>query len=219
MSSTSPINGLPIPDDDSPNDPPIHFGGFSDVLDDRLLPPFASAADRDAAFANWVTAGGVMHDGMYAHMNDDGRLWRTKGGAWVWPRWAQGEIGYVSRASQAGPASTLGTWVPVSGLALSFTLPSARKVKLTWSGQLFSDQAGTEVLVRINDTTTSKQKFCTATVNFANYGVGTTAVRRESLAAGTYSVQIDIMRLAGPGSAFLTADLAELIVEDMGASA
>jgi hypothetical protein len=219
MASTSPVLGLVVPDDDSPNDPPLHFGAWSKVLDGTVPRAFANAADRDAAFAAFVAAGGVMNDGMYAHMNDDGRLWRYKGSAWAWPRWAMGEIGYVSRTSQAGPASTLGTWVPVSGLALSFTLPSARKVKLTWSGQLFSDQAGTEVLVRINDTTTSKQKFCTATVNFANYGVGTTAVMRESLAAGTYSVQIDIMRLAGPGSAFLTADLAELIVEDMGASA
>lgn len=49
MTTTSPINGLPVPDDTSPNDPPIHFQALVDQLDTRLVPPFSSTSARNTA--------------------------------------------------------------------------------------------------------------------------------------------------------------------------
>lgn len=84
MSSVSPINGLPIPDDDSPNDPPIHFGGFSDVIDSRLVSRFASATARDTAFATWTSAGNTMSAGMMSFTQSDGRYWRWSASSTAW---------------------------------------------------------------------------------------------------------------------------------------
>lgn len=49
MTTTTPINGLPSPDDSSPNDPPIHFKALADALDTRLVPPFSSTSARNTA--------------------------------------------------------------------------------------------------------------------------------------------------------------------------
>lgn len=81
MTTTSPLNGLPCPDDSSPNDPPIHFQALNDALDDRLLPHFPTAADRDTAFSNWVAAGGVMRNWMQCTVDNLG-LQQYFGGAW-----------------------------------------------------------------------------------------------------------------------------------------
>lgn len=75
MSTTSPILGLPIPDDDSPNDPPIHFQAFSDVIDDQGNPRFTSVADRDTAITAPV-------NGMECWTDDAGK-WLRRAGAWV----------------------------------------------------------------------------------------------------------------------------------------
>jgi hypothetical protein len=45
----TPINGLPSPDDSSPNDPPIHFGALNAVLDSLLVPRYTTGTNRDSA--------------------------------------------------------------------------------------------------------------------------------------------------------------------------
>lgn len=76
MSTTSPINGLPIPDDDSPNDPPIHFQAFSDVLDSRIVPRFTSVAARDSAITAPV-------NGMMCWTADVSGVWLYRSSAWA----------------------------------------------------------------------------------------------------------------------------------------
>lgn len=52
---TTPINGLPSPDDSSPNDPPIHLDALNAVLDSRLVPRYTTATARDSAITAPVT--------------------------------------------------------------------------------------------------------------------------------------------------------------------
>lgn len=214
--TTDPLTGARIGDQSDAPLGGLYLGELVREIRSYLVPRFSNASARDAAYSAWVADGGTMTKGLLCFMLDDSRVWKYDGG-WTWAN-PVGELDYAFRTSQAGPASTLGSWVPVSGLAVSFTLPGPRKVNLSWSGQLFSDQAGTEVMARINCTTTGATQVTTADVNFANYGVGTSCFLRQSLAAGTYSAQIEVMRLAGPGSAYVTADLAELLAVDMGAA-
>lgn len=49
MATTTPINALPTPDDNSPNDPPIHFAALNNQLDTRLVPRFATTTARNNA--------------------------------------------------------------------------------------------------------------------------------------------------------------------------
>lgn len=218
MATTDPLTGARIGDQ---NDAPL--GGLYESqivkqLAPYVVPRFANATERNNAFALWVAqdpANNVMTQGLRAYMEDDGRDWVWDGG-WTWLN-PIGELAYASRSSLAGPVTTLGVWSPVSGLAVSFTIPGPRKIRYTFSGQGVSNLAGTEVLVRINNTSTGQWKPFTAVISYDNYGVGISIVMRTSLETGTYSTQVELMRLAGPGNAYLTADLSELIVEDMGA--
>ena len=66
MTTTSPINGLTAPDDDSPNDPPIHFASLIAQIDALLVGYFATVGDRDTAFSNWAAAGNSMRNGLVA---------------------------------------------------------------------------------------------------------------------------------------------------------
>jgi len=87
MPTTSPINGLPIPDDNSPGDPPQSFQAYTAVLDPLLNSVFPSTAARDAAipapkFAQecWVT-------GVGKQINSNGTVtgWVTKFDTAPWP--------------------------------------------------------------------------------------------------------------------------------------
>lgn len=217
MATTDPLTGTPIYEQGDAPLGGLQQGKIVTALVPFVTPRFSNAAARTDAYAEWVAQGGVMEDGLEAHMLDDGRDWVYDSGSWTWKN-PVGELAYASRQSQAGPVTTLGSWSPVSGLAVSFTIPGPRKIRYTFSGQGVSNLAGTEVLLRINNTTNLHWKPYTAVISYDNYGVGVSIVMRDSLAAGTYSVQAELMRLAGPGNAYLTADLSELIVEDMGAA-
>lgn len=85
MSTTSPVNGLPLPDDNSPNDPPLHFLGFSNVLDSRVPGRFATTSARDAAWSAWQTAnsGAPIPNGSVAWCDSPGYFFDRIGGAWV----------------------------------------------------------------------------------------------------------------------------------------
>ena len=220
MASFDPLTGARIGDMDDAPAGGLFLGEAVTELAPFTIPLCANAADRDARYAQWVANDpdkNKLTKGRRAFMLDDGRDWVYDGTRWTWLH-AVGEIGYAQRSSLAGPVTTLGSWSPVSGLATSFTIPGPRKIKYTFGGQAVSNLAGTEVLVRVINTTNTHWKPWTAVVSYDNYGVGVGPVMRDTLTAGTYSVQVELMRLAGPGNAFLTADLSELIVEDMGAA-
>lgn len=61
---TTAINGLPSPDDESPNLPPIHFDALNALLDSRLVPRFPTTTARNNAYAAFVIAGGTLEAGM-----------------------------------------------------------------------------------------------------------------------------------------------------------
>lgn len=77
MSTTSPTNGLPVPDDDSPNDPPIHFQALVDVLDSRLNSRHASAAARDTAIPSPVADQECTVNGVGKQVYVPGKGWVT----------------------------------------------------------------------------------------------------------------------------------------------
>lgn len=74
--TATPINGLPSPDDNSPNDPPIHFGALTAVLDSRLNARFATEAARDQAITDPV-------NGMVAWIDNLGAWTERAGSAWL----------------------------------------------------------------------------------------------------------------------------------------
>lgn len=98
---TTPINGLPSPDDNSPNLPPIHFDALNAVLDTRLIGRFTNAADRNTKITAPVK-------GIVAHTANDDRYWRHDGITWR----------YLGGSPPPIVASTVNTndgWTPVSG--------------------------------------------------------------------------------------------------------
>lgn len=72
---TTPINGLPSPTDQSPNQPYVDLPALNAVLDSRLVPRFASASARDAAITNPI-------NGMLCWLDSPGGWYERRGGAW-----------------------------------------------------------------------------------------------------------------------------------------
>ena len=98
---TTPINGLPSPDSNSPNLPPIHFDALNAVLDSRLVARFDNAAARNAA----VTA---PEEGMVTYTRNDNRYWWHNGSSWT----------YLAGSPPPIVASTVNTndgWTPITG--------------------------------------------------------------------------------------------------------
>jgi len=123
-----------------------------------------------------------------------------------------GELGYGSRVSQAGPVTSV---TAVAGLSTTFTLPGARKVQMQATAQATSDVAGTVVGIRLN---VDGGLVNAATVNVvtANNGQFVAVRGRMVLGTGSHTVQVELTRYAGSGGAYLTADLSEIEVTDLG---
>lgn len=80
---TSPLTGTRYPAlSDAPNGPQQIQNAVFD-LDDNGIPFFTSTSARTTAYANWVTAGGVMRNGLYCHVNGLG-LCRYNAGTSAW---------------------------------------------------------------------------------------------------------------------------------------
>lgn len=126
----------------------------------------------------------------------------------------RGELGYSARYTQAGPVST--SWVTVSGMSVTFTIATARKILATLDLQVTSNVAGTVVGAAIYNVTTTQRKAKTVSVTTANSGESLTIVTRTILAAGTYNFVAQQGHFGGAGGAYFTADPQELIIEDLG---
>lgn len=87
MSTVSPINGLPIPDDNSPGDPPQSFAAYTSVLDTLLNSRFASTSARDSAIPTPVIGQECWISGVGKQVNVDGTTggWVTKYDGAKWP--------------------------------------------------------------------------------------------------------------------------------------
>lgn len=127
----------------------------------------------------------------------------------------QGEIGNAtSIGSIRGPVSQ---FTEVDGLKVSFTIPDAgsRKIKATFSGNMTCNQAQGIVGCRIFLGSVFNDR--TVQVLWANNGAGIENMVRATLSPGNYTASIQIATF-GAGFAYLTADRATLLVEDMGAA-
>lgn len=87
MSTTSPINRLPIPDDNSPGDPPQTFQAYTDVLDSLLNSVFDSTSARDAAIPAPKFGQECWVSGVGKQINANGTTggWVTKFDTAPWP--------------------------------------------------------------------------------------------------------------------------------------
>jgi hypothetical protein len=87
VTTTSPINGLPIPSGNSDGWPPEHFQALATALDDKLNARFASTAERDAAIPNPTKNMECWVDGVGKQINANGTTagWRTKFDDTPWP--------------------------------------------------------------------------------------------------------------------------------------
>lgn len=143
MGTTTPINGLPTPDDNSPNDPPIHFGALNTVLDTRLVPQFASVATRNSAIPSPVT-------GMVCCVNGYPQVYRS--GAWrgISPLIFEGAKKTVDTAYTADSAITSVT-IPDPGYSYRIDVSGALwgfcSAGSTWNLQYRLDNAVTGTLI------------------------------------------------------------------------
>jgi hypothetical protein len=80
---TDPLTGSRYPaSSDSPNVAQYIQNAVMD-LSDNTIPRFATTTARDSAYAAYVTAGGVMADGMVCWCDSPGNFYDRIGGAWV----------------------------------------------------------------------------------------------------------------------------------------
>lgn len=105
---STPINGLLSPDDNSPNDPPIHFDALNAILDTRLVPRFDTIAARNAA----ITA---PQSGMACSVAGALHVYDT---AWRWQR--RGYAGGVTTDANGAVSVTHGLGAAPTGV--HFTL-------------------------------------------------------------------------------------------------
>lgn len=129
---------------------------------------------------------------------------------------ATGRLGVVARLSEAGPTSAGAGWQTVSGLSITFTIPSRRSIRMTFDLSATSNVAGTSVGAGILNTTNNIRKGKTSTISTANFGESMTVVEEQALDAGTYTIVAQQAQFGGSGGAFFTADKQLLIVDDLG---
>lgn len=110
MSTTSPINGLPVPDDDSPNAPPIHFQALVDVLDSRLIAAVDSTADRDSKIP-------APRNSMIVYSEADDQFYARIKGAWVVT--GIGSVRYYAAGAGGAVDVLTAPAVPTGGASLS----------------------------------------------------------------------------------------------------
>jgi hypothetical protein len=77
---TAPLTGARIPDLTDSTDLAQWFSYAVNDLDDNATPSFASAAARDTAYSNWVSAGNTMRDGLVCTVAGNIQVYRSS--AW-----------------------------------------------------------------------------------------------------------------------------------------
>lgn len=125
MTTTTQLQGLPVPEDTDAPTPPAHLTALATAVEKRLVMVFASAADRTAKLSS---AGVAAAEGMVSWLQDtntlevyDGAAWRpvTVGVAPDKPTWATRNIAAPNAADFTGssyttlhtfPALTLPLW-------------------------------------------------------------------------------------------------------------
>jgi len=122
------------------------------------------------------------------------------------------EPGYAFRASQSGPVTAL---TDVDGMTATIALPSRRKVKVEWSGQLTSNAVDTNVGVRLLRVG-GRFRDATVPIHTANAGHAASLFIRDIAPPGTTTYKLQLGRFGGTGSAYITADPQELLVTDLG---
>lgn len=102
---TTPINGLPSPVKESPNNPPIHIRALADAVDGRLNARFASVATRNSAIPAPV-------EGMVCSVAGYPQIYRA--GAWH---------GLQSYIYTADPFTANTSFVTVGNIMRTINLP------------------------------------------------------------------------------------------------
>lgn len=123
----------------------------------------------------------------------------------------KGELGNQTSVTQRGPVTAL---TAVSGMTVNFTVSGTRKIKASFSGNMTSNTTGTVVGCRLTLASASNDR--TVYIGLQNFGQAIENMVRTTLTSGTYSASVAIAQYGGPGSAYLTADRATILVEDMG---
>lgn len=215
MASVDPLSGLTVYDQNDAATGGAEIGAVTKGVAPLLHLIFTNTADRDAKVGSWVAAGGALRKGMRCYTQSEDQEWYYTGAAWTWPKQAKGELAYVVRTTGAGPVPSSSGYVSVSGLSASITIPSARKIRATYQGQVVSDQANTNVGIKLLDSSSGAFWQGSHEVSVANVQEQLTVILRESLTAGTYSF-VAQLGATGAGSGFTTNDGSFLLIEDMG---
>lgn len=227
MTTSSPLNALPCPDDNSPNEPPIHFQALNDIIDSLLVPRFASAGARDTAYTNWVNAGGVMADGMVCGIAGLGP--QAYLGGWKLP--PLGVVPGGAAQQTSGQSVNSATEVRVVGITnLQVSLYAGRAYKLTFTTTAQTDTANALLAVHIHGKSGSGVTPANTDTQIADGSVplpitggpgGTTLQFSDYFTVGsstTYVISPFIARPAGSGTVSITGNT-RISVEDVGDAA
>lgn len=183
---TSPVAGLPLFDDNSPNTPWLHFETYARKLDGQVVPNFATTTERNTAYAAFVTAGGTMRAGKLCSVN--GLIYRSTGTSTsAWELLVPDGPGIITR--NTAPSSTISSG-GANQTGLTSGIAALSDFTLTKSGTV----AFTAVFRGGGD----GAMLCTLLINGAQVGdvgitrsdVTTTVVGAVALAAGSHAIAL-----------------------------
>lgn len=199
---TTQINSLPSPDDNSPNDPPIHFSALNAQLDTRLVPRFTNAAARDAAITAPVE-GQVCYVAATTVPAVPGRLMLYKAGAWrlVGPSPIATIAGAWSEAAgQFSTTPTVITSVAVPDPGFPYV------IQVVAAGEIGSVATGTRWDLRLNvvGSTNHLHDSSIAPTELTGYQRLVTGISAVTL-TGACTVQLQAVRAYGTANGNVTA--------------
>lgn len=210
MSTISPIIGLPIPDDGAPNDPPIHFQAFANVIDTVVTGRFATTSARDTAWSLWSAAnsGAAVPNGARAWCDAPGAFYDRVGGAWQ-QRLPQTGLVIAGEMTTSQSSSTPTLARIVGGTNLTATLSTGRAYRWRWSCLGQADTAGEVLAVQAfgrsgASASTTDTLIATSSTPFTTTGgPGAKTLEFSDLftvaTSGTYTVSAFLARPAGSG--------------------
>jgi hypothetical protein len=149
VATTEPLTGITVQDQSDPAQGGLQIGALAKAVAPLTIPRYANASARDSASSSFTTAGGVLAEGQYCDLASDNRLYRYDAGAWKWAPWAQGQLCRAeftdtvnSATNFMTPLAAAATGLPAFNVSTP-TVPAGRNLKVSFSGQIMADAAGT----------------------------------------------------------------------------
>lgn len=137
---TNPLTNARYPDSASAVNLDTYFANIVNDLSPMTAPPFSTAAARDTAFANWVSTGNFMRDGLLCTVG--GILQMYRGGSWR-------GVAFTSASQTTFFQTTISDSVEYGIATLAIPDPGFPYILDTSAVVAMAAQAGVQVSIRI----------------------------------------------------------------------